>query len=107
MSRRQVSGGVVGYGAWGRDSARILSGLPGVDLRWICDPNPLVRVGAAETYPGAGVTGNLDELLGDTQVAPVLIAPPAGTRVALTQRALRAGKHSFVNTVLAHDDQDA
>src|SRR5919201_3247231 len=86
--------GLVGLGRWGPNIARNLDEL--ADLRWLCDASPDVRERFARRYPATRLTGDLDDVLGDTEVEAVVVATPVVTHHELARRALHAGKHVFV-----------
>ncbi len=93
--------GVAGLGYWGPNLARNFAAIPGCELRWLCDPSEQARTRAALQFPGARVTGDLDELLGDPALDAVVLATPVPTHAELAVRVLEAGKHCFVEKPLA------
>ncbi len=92
---------VAGLGYWGPNLARNFGALPGCELVWLCDASPdtLERVGGQ--HPGAGRTGDLDEVLADDTVDAVVLATPVPSHGALAVKVLDAGKHCFVEKPLA------
>jgi len=60
----------------------------------------------AKQYGSAYATTNLDDVLKDDQVHMVLIATPHDSHADLTYKALRAGKHVFVEKPLATNLRD-
>jgi predicted dehydrogenase len=66
--------GVIGAGVMGSNHARVLGGLPGVDLVGIVDPLPEHRVRAVELV-GCRAFTSLDELLGEGVDAVTIAAP--------------------------------
>ena len=92
MSRVRV--GQAGLGYWGKNLVRNFEEL--ASLTWLCDSSPELRDRFERRYPGARVTGDFDEVLGDDDVDAVVIATPVPTHYELTRRALLAGKHVFV-----------
>jgi len=97
----------VGLGYWGPNLARAWSGLETAELRWLCDLDQanLARVGAR--HPGAALTRDLDEVLGDPAVEAVSIATSVPTHARLALRALESGKHVFVEKPLAMSGREA
>jgi predicted dehydrogenase len=106
-STDRVGVAVAGLGYWGPNLARNFAVLPGADLRWCCDDRPDVRQRFAAQYPGARVTGDLDEVLGDPELDAVVLATPVPTHADLAIRVLEAGKHCFVEKPLAQSVADA
>jgi len=86
--------GQAGLGQWGKNIVRNLDDL--ARLSWICDAAESRRSEFARRFPGARVTGELDELLADSELEAVVIATPVPTHYALAKQALEAGKHVFV-----------
>lgn len=104
---RTVRVGVVGLGYWGPNLLRVLMEHESVEVAWICDRDEgrLARFG--RRYPSAQPTISFDDLLGDDALDAVVIATPIFTHTDLATRALRAGKHTFVEKPLATSAQDA
>jgi predicted dehydrogenase len=98
---------VAGLGYWGPNLARNLAAIPGCEVRWLCDPDEQRRARTAQQLAGARVSGELDELLGDTELDAVVLATPVPTHAELATRVLRAGKHCFVEKPLATTAADA
>ncbi|MGH7700543.1 MAG: Gfo/Idh/MocA family protein, partial [Gemmatimonadales bacterium] len=92
MTRLRV--GVIGAGMWGRNHVRTVAGLAEAELAAVCDTDPRTRERLARAYPGARVTGNVDELLAAADA--VIVASPAATHAALALRCLDAGKPCLV-----------
>jgi predicted dehydrogenase len=86
--------GLVGLGRWGPNLARNFDEL--ADLRWLSDASPDVRERFASRYPGTRLTGDLDDVLSDSEVEAVVVATPVVTHFELARRALQGGKHVFV-----------
>ncbi len=107
MTDDRIQVGVAGLGYWGPNLARNFSGLPSCELRWVCDGSEDARDRAALQFPGARVTGELDELLGDPELDAIVLATPVPTHADLAVRVLEAGKHCFVEKPLAQSVLDA
>jgi predicted dehydrogenase len=98
---------VVGLGYWGPNLARVLYEVRDVELRYLCDLDQTRLSRFERRYPGTRFTSDLDEVLNDPEVDAVCIATPVGTHHGLASRALRAGKHTFVEKPLAPSRADA
>jgi predicted dehydrogenase len=99
VSRVRV--GVVGAGYWGRNYVRSLAALPEAELAWVCDRSADARARAAKLAPGARLTGVLDEMLADRELAAVAIATNAVHHHEHACAALAAGKHVLVEKPMA------
>jgi predicted dehydrogenase len=86
--------GQAGLGAWGKNLARNFDEL--ADLAWLCDADDAKQKEFAARYPGARMTADFEELLGDAALEAVVVATPVVTHYELAKRALEAGKHVFV-----------
>jgi predicted dehydrogenase len=105
--REPIRIGVVGLGYWGPNLARNFAAIPGCDLAWLCDASNEARDKLAPSSPGARTTGDLDDLLDDTELDAVVLATPVPTHAALAVRVAQAGKHCFVENPLATTAADA
>jgi predicted dehydrogenase len=92
---------VIGLGYWGPNLLRVLVELDGAEVRWICDLDEERLARFARRHPSAATTTHVDDVLADEQVDAVVIATPVFTHFDLAARALRAGKHVFVEKPLA------
>jgi predicted dehydrogenase len=72
-----------------------------VEVRWICDLDTERLAKYRRRHPSARVTTRLDRVLNDPSVDTVIIATPVHTHYELAARAIRAGKHVFVEKPLA------
>jgi predicted dehydrogenase len=98
---RPLRFGVVGLGYWGPNLLRILSELPGLEVRWMCDSDRdrLERLGPR--YPAVRQAEDVDRLFEDPELDALVIATPVFTHHDLASRSLLAGKHTFVEKPLA------
>jgi len=91
MTMKQVA--VFGAGRIGQIHAVNLAALPGVHLRYICDP---ASQSAASLANALGAqTASVAEALADSAIDAVVIASPTTTHSDLIVRAAQAGKHIF------------
>jgi predicted dehydrogenase len=107
MAEEPIRIGVTGLGYWGPNLARNFNGLPGCELRWICDGAESARSRAALQFPGVRVAADLQELLDDPKLDAVVLATPVPSHCDLAVRVLDAGKHCFVEKPLAQSVPDA
>lgn len=93
--------GVIGYGYWGPNLVRNFYETPGAQVACVSDLRAQ-RLGQVQArYPTVRVTENHRELIDDPGIDAVAIATPVATHFDLALRALRAGKHVFVEKPLA------
>ncbi len=106
-SHTPVRVGVAGLGYWGPNLARNFSAIPGCELAWLCDGDITALARAADAFPLARTSGDIDELLGDSQLDAIVLATPVPTHASLARQVLGAGKHCFVEKPLALTAADA
>lgn len=94
---------VIGTGSWGVNLVRNFSELGALTAVVDDDVERAVAAAASADVPSR----SLDEVLAATDVDAVAIATPASTHAELAKRALRSGKHCFVEKPLAMSVEDA
>jgi len=99
--------GLLGYGAWGRNVARVAASTPGAQLVAIADPQVKRRAEAAVKHPGIDVIADDRELIARKDVDAVLVATSAHTHPEIALRVAAAGKHMLVEKPLALDPTQA
>ncbi len=92
---------VVGHGYWGKNLARNFFELGA--LRTLCDESTAALEAVRAKYPGVVFCGNFDDVLGDPEIAGVVLATPAVRHYEMAKQALLAGKDVFVEKPLALD----
>ena len=93
---------VIGCGYWGKNLVRNFAEL-GV-LKSVCDNNQELATTTSQAY---GVPSlSLEEVL-KSDIEAVVIAAPAAHHYEITQKALKAGKHVFVEKPLSLKVEDA
>jgi len=97
----KITVGLVGYGYWGPNLLRNYTELGTANVKWVCDVHTDRLEAASTRYPSLRTTTSVDDLLADPELDAVLIATPISTHHELAMRALRAGKHVFVEKPLA------
>jgi predicted dehydrogenase len=107
MSVQPLRIGVAGLGYWGPNIARNLAEVAGCELAWCCDPSAAALERVGRRFPGARLTGELDELLSDDTLDAIALATPVPSHAGLAARVLAAGKHCFVEKPLAQSVADA
>ncbi|MBC7328637.1 Gfo/Idh/MocA family oxidoreductase [bacterium] len=93
--------GLLGFGYWGPNLARVVSEIKDAVLAYIIDAKEENRQRAKARYPNAIVSGDIEIALKDPDVQGILIATPAKTHYELAKLSLEAGKDVFVEKPLA------
>jgi len=103
---RKLGVAVVGIGFWGRNHVRVFSELPETELMAVCDMNPERAQTAAEKM---GVEGyiNSEKAYRRSDIDAVSICTWSTNLAAEAMKALRAGKHVFVEKPMASNVQEA
>jgi len=88
--------GVIGYGYWGPNIVRNLSGLENCQLVAVCDKSPAALKRAARVYPGVVLTTEFTDVLRSPDIDAIAVVTPVWTHFELAKAALENGKHVFV-----------
>ena len=94
---------LIGCGQWGRNIARALASLGALKL--VCDPEAATVEPFARSL-GADFTTDMEAVLNGT-IAAVALATPAITHAEVARKALRAGKHVYVEKPIALSTAEA
>jgi UDP-N-acetylglucosamine 3-dehydrogenase len=97
---------IVGAGEFGARYIDSLRGVSGARVAWVCDRHPERAEKLAAASPAARATTDLDEVCADPDVDAVIVVTPEGAHRAVTETALRAGKHAIVEKPLATSEED-
>lgn len=93
--------GCLGYGAWGRNLARVADTVPGARVVAVAELDPGRREAARERLPHADLCPDDRALFARPDIDAVLIATDAATHAHLVRAAAAARKHVFVEKPLA------
>ena len=93
--------GLVGYGYWGPNYARVFGELPDSQVAAICEVSADRRQRAARKHPLIAAPGSLSELLRRPDIDAVVISTPASTHYEVALAALRSGRHVLIEKPLA------
>ena len=99
-----IRAGVVGTGSIGRNHARILAELSGVQFAAICDTNAATAQELAARF-GAKAFASLEEFAG--QVDAATIATPTPSHFEIARFLLERGKHVLVEKPITETTADA
>jgi predicted dehydrogenase len=98
---------VVGAGIMGKNLLRTFNNLPDCNLYGFYDPDPMVRKVVADAYPGIKVPEKADDLINDSRVDAVAVAGETKGHYSLADKALRSGKHVFVEKPMTRTVEEA
>ena len=87
---------VIGYGYWGPNIVRNFYGIEGSRVISVCDKNPEVLKQVHKTYPEMQKTTDFNEVTSSPDIDVVAIVTPVFTHYELAKKALKNGKHVFV-----------
>lgn len=99
--------GIIGCGYWGPNLVRNFSGIPGARVKYVSDLRPGRLQFIAEHHPDVITLEDYDRILDDPEVDAVVVATPVTTHRQIAERAMRSGKHVFVEKPLTHTAEDA
>lgn len=88
--------GVIGFGYWGPNIVRNLSGLDGASVAAICDKSEASLQRAKRMYPNARLTADCSELMASADIDAIAVITPVWTHFELAKQALESGKHVFI-----------
>jgi len=99
--------GVLGYGAWGRNVARVAGATDGARLVAIADTNPSQLAKAQARHPHVDLHADHEKLLHPRDIDAVIIATSAPTHPEVALLAAAHGKHMLVEKPFALDPESA
>lgn len=92
---------VVGCGYWGPNLVRNFAALDGVEVRAICDRDPVLLANLKRRYPAVRTYSDADALREADDVDAVAISTPVAAHHPLGMACLRAGKHVMLEKPMA------
>jgi predicted dehydrogenase len=102
-----VTVAVVGAGGWGKNLVRNFASLKGCRLKTVCDLDAGTLAKHKAALPEIQTTQNYADVLGDPEIQAVIIATPAPTHFDVASKALKAGKHVYVEKPMTLAAEDA
>ena len=99
---RTLRAGLVGLGVMGRNHARVLAHLDGVELVGVADPAP----SAPDTVEDRPVVADLDDLLA-LGIDYAVVAAPTVFHLDIGRRLAEAGVHALIEKPLASTTEEA
>lgn len=98
---------VVGAGAWGKNHIRVLSEIPEVNLKYICDKDYSKLSALQKSYPNSRVTEDIKPIIEDQEVKGVVISSSAASHFPLAKEFILSGKDILVEKPMALSEEDA
>jgi predicted dehydrogenase len=98
---------VVGAGAWGRNHIRVISEMPNVRLKYVCDSDSSKLSSIQKLYPQSKMVENLNPILQDPEVRGVVVASSAVSHYLLAREILLADRDVLVEKPMALNSKDA
>jgi predicted dehydrogenase len=102
----KISVVIVGFGYWGKNLARVISGIPEVSIAGIIDPQ-ISRSQADTGGRRIPVLRDMDTVLRDADVDAVIISSPARSHFTIAKAALIQNKHVFIEKPMTLSTRDA
>jgi len=99
--------GVIGYGYWGPNLARVVSETEGCGIAAIADQSTDALRRAHKRHPTARLAGDWQDLVNDPRVDAVMVATPVSSHFDIALAALEAGKHVLVEKPIAETSAQA
>lgn len=103
----KIKVGLIGYGYWGPNLARIISKSQRAALRYIADVNKQVFTTVSKNYPETNVITDYKVILSDKQITAVCIVTPTSTHYTIAKNCIQAGKHVFIEKPLTNNVKDS
>src|SRR5262245_33014553 len=98
----EIGIGLVGYGHWGPNHARVFNDLDGCRVTVVADRSAERLQVVRRQVPGAVTTTDFDAVIHDPNVDAVVIATPTLTHHSLVKAALLAGKDVLVEKPITY-----
>jgi len=92
--------GLVGYGYWGPNYARIIDEIPDAAMTWCADIAEDARALAHSRHPNASITSDYRDLLAAPDCDAVIVAAPTHKHFDVARAAFDAGKDMLVEKPL-------
>jgi predicted dehydrogenase len=99
--------GFIGYGYWGPNLVRNFREVDEANVMMLADLKSENLEKAQKRYPSIKTTTNVQDVFDNKEIDAVVIATPVFTHYDLAMRALRAGKHVFVEKPFAANTKEA
>src|SRR5262245_41596555 len=101
-SLKEIGIGLIGYGHWGPNHARVFNQLPDCRVHIIVDRDDQRLEMASRHFPGTETTSDYHDVLRHPNVDAVVIATSAKTHYSLVKSSLLAGKDVLVEKPISY-----
>ena len=92
MEDQPITLACVGAGYWGKNLVRVFHGIPGVQLKLVCDMDEGIREALNRQYPQVEVVADFGRVLEDEEVEAVALVVH---HVEAARKMLLSGKHVY------------
>ena len=102
-----VKVGLIGYGYWGPNLARVINESSHSELVYCADLLDKSLEDIKRKYPKVKTTNNYQDILSDSSVDAVFVVTPTRTHFKIAKDCIMAKKHVFVEKPLAYSSHEA
>ena len=107
MVEKALNVAIIGAGYWGKNLVRNFATTKRCSLKYVCDLDKNVLAAQKRNYPYIKTSASVEDILGDNEIAAVVIATDAGTHFEIARKSLEAGKHTYVEKPLTLKASDS
>jgi len=98
--------GIIGYGYWGPNIARVINESSNSKLIYCADLVDKSLKDVKQKYPEVKITKNYQDILGDSSIEAVFVVTPTRTHFKIAKDCLLSKKHVFVEKPLAYSSKE-
>ncbi len=102
-----LSFGLVGYGYWGPNLARVIHNTSTCSFSALCDLDKSNLDKCKQIYPHILATADYNEILNNPDIDAIFIATPVHTHYSLAKQALLKNKHVFIEKPITSNTFEA
>jgi len=106
-SSKPIKVAIIGYGYWGPNVFRNFNELNKVLITYCCDLDTEKLKIVKQKYPTVETTTDYEEILNSENVDAVVIATPVSTHYSLAKKALKSGKHVWIEKPMTEKSKEA
>lgn len=103
----KIKAGLIGYGYWGPNIARVINESPDIELVYCADLNKLYLENVKKKYPQVKTTKNYKKILNDNKIQAIFIATPLNSHFIIAKDSLLAKKHVFIEKPFTNSTKEA